>query len=796
MKNETTTGQKSTLGTDDESSQAGLIKEGGEPFFQHFMETMNEGAVALSTEGRILYCNPKFAEILGLSTQQVLNASLDSFISGKDKSLFTEFLTKSAQERSQLDLWLTGQSEKSVMVHLASTPFTTDKFTGICMVVTDLTERHSHEEALYEALHRYQVVSDSLRDALIVIESKQGRITGWNPAAERIFGYTHDEMIGQDLHEFLAAPEYRQVAHLSLQRFAETGEGEALGKMLELTAIRKGGDKFPIELSLSAMQLAGKWYGVGVARDITERKQTEKALRQNEAQLYAAFETSLDAVIITSLDGQLLLCNQAAMEIHGFKSTEEFRQALPNLKYLFELSSMDGAPLPDEQWPLTRILRGEILNDYRFRERRIGSSTQRIFSCRGMLAHDWDEQPLMAVLSMRDITQELQIDRLVRQSQRMEAVGQLTGGVAHDFNNIIQVILNYSQFAEEACPEGSQIREDLGHVITAARKATDLTRQLLAFSQRTVITIVPMDVRPVIKELIRMLEHTIPASISISSCIAHDLPQIIADGTQVHQVLLNLAINARDALPQGGRISINAFHTHVSEEMARDTFGAVPGDFVAMEVADTGMGIPDEVLHRIYEPFFTTKKPGLGTGLGLASAYGIVKQHNGFILCESIAGEGTTFRVYFPIDRGDSTTGEAPSTMTPSPRGNEWILAADDQEPIVSMVHRNLEGLGYSVLSARNGKEALEIYQREMNRIALVVLDHQMPEMDGATCFEKIRALSPNAKVILTTGFLDRDLNEHLQKLRITRVLTKPYAFGELAILIREALDVPANPLS
>ena len=789
MESEHTAGQASTSGSGKGSPGSEPSKRGEEQLYRHFLEKVNEGVVALSAEGQILYCNPKFAEILGFSTPQVLNVPFDTFVTEKDRSLFKEFLAESTRESRHLKLLLSGRPGMSVMVQLSASPFVFENNSGVSLVVTDLTDLRAHEEALKEALDRFQAASDNIRDALIVVESKQGCITGWNPAAEKIFGYTREEMIGQNLHEVLADPGYRQIAHNSMERFRETGEGEALGKTLELTAVRKGGEKFPIELSLSAMRLKGEWYGVGVVHDITERKAAEKALRQSEAQLYAAFESIMDAVIITTLDGQLLLSNQAAMEIHGFKSSEEFRQALPNLKYLYELSTMDGAPLPYEEWPMTRILRGEIINNYRFRERRIGSNVQRIFSCRGMLANDWDDKPLMAVISLRDITEELQIDRFLRQSQRMEAVGQLTGGIAHDFNNIIQVILNYSQFAEEGSPEGSQVREDLAQVILAAKRATDLTRQLLAFSQRTVITIAPMDVRPVIKELVSMLEHTIPASISISSCIAQDLPQITADGTQVQQVLLNLAINARDALPQGGRISINAFRTCVSEELAREIFGAVPGDFVAMEVADTGKGIPEEILHRIYEPFFTTKGPGKGIGLGLAYAYGIMKQHRGFILCETILGEGTTFRVYFPVDHGDSASDKAPATVAPSPRGNECILVADDQEPIVSMVHRNLEGLGYSVFSARNGKEALEIYQREMDRIALVVLDHQMPEMDGAVCFEKIRVLSPQAKVILTTGFLDRDLNEQLQRLGITMVLPKPYAFGELAIAIRAALD-------
>lgn len=762
---------------------------GTENPFRQMVETLVEGAVFLSGDGRILYSNQQFANILGYTIQDYLNTHFENLACDTNKVLFRSFLEDSLHGPRRLELTLTHKTKRSVNVLLSSSPLELEDTTGVCLTITDLTERQHNEQALREALQRYRVATRSIRDAFIIVDGESGCITWWNLAAEQIFGYSREEMLGKELHELLVPERYRSVARDGLRRFAESGEGGALGKTLELTAMRKGGIEFPIDLSLSSMQLGDKWFGVGIARDITERKKTERSLRESEVELTTAFENIVEAILIFSVDGQLLRCNRAALDIFGFDSVEEFQNAVSAWRRQYDLYTMDGIILPFDQRPLSRVLGGETLENYQYREKRLRDNTQRVISCRGQLARDSDGQPLLAVLSLRDVTQEHQNDRLLRQSQRMEAVGQLTGGIAHDFNNILQVILAYSQFAQRNCPEGSPLQTDLQQILSATNRAVDLTRQLLAFSQRTAITIAPMDVRPVMKELVKLLERTIPTSISLSYSFARNLPQIVADGTQVHQVLLNLAINARDALPQGGKITFDAYPAHVTEEMARDIFGAVSGDFVVLEVADTGEGIPEENLPLIFEPFFTTKSQGKGTGLGLASAYGIVKQHGGFIVCESTVGVGTKFRLYFPMVTTDTAGGGNAGQEEALQGGNECVLVADDQGAIVSMIRRNLEPLGYKVMCAANGREALDLFSREYERIDLVVLDYQMPEMDGAQCFERIRSVSPSTRVILTTGFLDKEVQDRLHQLGVTKILLKPYAYEELVLAIREVLD-------
>jgi PAS domain S-box-containing protein len=603
-------------------------------------------------------------------------------------------------------------------------------------------------------------------------------------------GEIRDER-GMKLSLAAVEPEWRQILEgrtpCVIHELAPLGdlEGNVAGRGWGAQAALRDGDEIPgiisvdtllSERPLSEYDLRLLLLFASEIATLSRRKWAEESL----IRLGTAIEQLHEVVLITDSRGRIQYVNPAFERTSGY-SFAEVRARPPSILKRGKQDNKFYAGL----W--RTISGGNAWTGVFISKRKDGSLVHEEATISPVFSRDG--QIVNYVEVKRDITQELQTEQRLKESQRMEAIGQLSGGIAHDFNNILQIVLVYSQFVLGELAEDSKSRTDLAQVLSAAQRGADLTRQLLAFSRQSALSTAVIDVMPIIKEIVKMVGRTIPSSIKVTFSAAQDLPMIVADATQVHQVLLNLAINARDASPNGGSIHIRAFPAQVTDEQARQTFDAVPGDFVALEVTDTGAGIPEEILPRIFEPFFSTKAPGKGTGLGLASAYGIVKQHGGFIECQSKVGEGTAFRVYIPSHRGEPPTVGEGQGAAPLPHGTERILVADDEDAIATLARRVLENLGYSVVCASNGKEAYEIYLREAEQIALVLLDYQMPEMDGAECLEKIHSAAPAAKVIVASGFLEPEVQARLLELGVGEMLEKPYKSRELAMAIRKVLD-------
>ncbi|NUN97016.1 MAG: response regulator [Candidatus Omnitrophica bacterium] len=518
---------------------------------------------------------------------------------------------------------------------------------------------------------------------------------------------------------------------------------------------------------------------LGTHVDITESKKVEEDLRR----LGAAINQSAEIVLITDLSGSIEYANPAFEHITGYTFSEIKGRKVNVLK-----SGQHSRRFYQEFWKT--ILGGQVWRGRFINRKKDGT----------LYTQDATVSPIVGagnraahfVLVGRDITHEIELESQVRQMQKMEAIGHLAGGIAHDFNNSLQVILAYTQFALRMFPPSSAGHEDLSRVVKAATRAADLTRQLLAFGRKSDLNIAPFDIEPVIKELIKFLEHTIPASIAVSSEIERDLPEVVADATQVHQVLMNLCLNARDAMPHGGRLLLKAAGLKVEAAPRVEGTEIADGDYVEIEVRDTGVGIPPEIQPRIFEPFFTTKEQGKGTGLGLASTYGIVRQHGGMIRCQSQLGEGTSFKVYLPAKPSRPQPAESTQSLEELPRGSGLLLVAEDQEPILQLTARCLEELGYTVLRASNGEEALNMFSSRADEIRLVLLDMQMPVMDGERCFKRIQAISPRARVVVASGFVDSDIRQHLNEIGVREIVQKPYRIPELARIIRRVLDSEA----
>jgi two-component system, cell cycle sensor histidine kinase and response regulator CckA len=515
----------------------------------------------------------------------------------------------------------------------------------------------------------------------------------------------------------------------------------------------------------------------GVNQDITDRKQREEALKESDKQYRTLFEDSIDGVYSVLRDGTITDANPSFCELFGYVREEMIGKDIREL-YL------DPADRPKFQ---KEIEKKGFVKDYEVKFRkRDGTEVDCLLSSSVHFEKDGNIAGYRGIL--RDLTVRKTLHRQLQQAQKMEAVGTLAGGVAHDFNNILQVVLGYSDLllSEEQLPK--RFKDDLTKINLAARNGAGLVQQLLTFSRKTEIKPLHLNLNGRIEQLQKMLSRTISKMIEMELVLTDGLWSINADPTQVDQVLMNLAVNARDAMPDGGKLIIETKNVTLGEDYCRDHLGARPGSYVLLSVSDTGQGMDKETVQHIFEPFFTTKGPGEGTGLGLATAYGIVKQHNGYIKCYSEPGSGTTFRLYFPALLSDDQPIETAPRALPQ-GGSETILLVDDEELIRDLGSRILTKAGYKVLTASNGMEALEVFQRQADEIALVVLDLIMPEMAGKQCLEGLLSLNPSVKVIIASGYSADSHTKDALAAGAKGLVNKPYDIRQVLEVVRSILD-------
>ncbi len=389
--------------------------------------------------------------------------------------------------------------------------------------------------------------------------------------------------------------------------------------------------------------------------------------------------------------------------------------------------------------------------------------------------------------AIRDVTRQESLEEQLRMSQKMEAIGSLAGGVAHDFNNLLSVILGNTAFAMEALRETDPIRSDLLEVKQAAESAAALTRQLLAFSRRQILQPVPLSLNRIAAGIEKMLRRIVGEDLDYVQVLAPDLGMVRADPGQIEQVLMNLVVNARDAMPAGGKLTIETQNVEIDEEHAARHVAVTPGAYVLLAVTDTGCGMDEQTKARVFEPFFTTKRPGKGTGLGLSTAYGIVKQSGGSIWVDSEPGKGTTFKIYLPRDLGTKAT--VPPRVVTRATGTETVLVVEDEEALRKVVRRSLTAAGFTVLTAADGVAALEIAARHTGDIQLLLSDVIMPKMSGRALALEFLKTRPAIKVLYMSGYTDNAIVHHGVLDEGTQFIGKPFTGAELARKVREVLD-------
>jgi PAS domain S-box-containing protein len=645
--------------------------------------------------------------------------------------------------------------------------------------------------------------SDILRaalDAVITIDAS-GTITYWNSAAETTFGWPASEALGRDLADLIIPPDLRGAHVRGLEHFLTTGDGPILNRRVEFPALRRDGRVFPAELAVVPVRRGRTWTFTAFVRDVSERKQTEDALRGSEERYRALIEQSGDGIwrfeleesIPTDLPADeqiarfyrrayLAECNEAAARMHGLPAARELVGSPPDT----------WLPRSDpKNVDLFRafVAKGYRLADVESREPDVGGRP-RVFlnNLLGML----DNGRLVRVWgTQRDITDQRHLEAQLRQAQKMEAVGRLAGGIAHDFNNILTAITGYTQMLLEDLAPHDPRREDLQEIRAAADRASSLTRQLLAYSRRQMLQPRVLDLNTVARAMESLLRRLIGEDVRLRVMAAEPLGAVRADPGQIEQVIVNLAVNARDAMPHGGELIIETADVELDHVYAHDHIPVIPGRYVMLAVSDTGIGMTPEVKAHIFEPFFTTKGIGKGTGLGLATVYGIVKQSEGYIWVYSEVGIGTTFKIYLP----QVSPVDVPARPEPQPEisleGRETVLLVEDEDAVRAVAKSALRRLGYTVLDAAGGRQALDLASRHSGSIHLLLTDVVMPDLSGPELARELTTAQPAVRVLFVSGYTDDAIVQHGVLDQGSAFLQKPFTPASLARKVREVLDDP-----
>jgi PAS domain S-box-containing protein len=636
-------------------------------------------------------------------------------------------------------------------------------------------ERVRAEQELRESQQRFRDLFDNSPDAIFV-EDLDGTVLDVNFAGCILHGLTRDQLIGKNALRHLVPPSKREEAHRDFQRLAS-------GKLswVEGETLTDDGRTTPVEVRAGRVEFGGKPALLLHVRDITDRRAAETALQSSEVLFRSVWENSVDGMRLTDENGVIIAVNEAYCKLVGMKPGELEGKSFTTV--YAESENRAEIFTRHQEYFIERVTERKTQHQYTLHNGHAVNLeiTDSFVEVKG--------RPLLLLSMFRDVTTQRRLEEQLRQSQKMEAIGQLAGGVAHDFNNILTVIHGHASLLLAAGLDATGARS--AHQITqAAERAAGLTRQLLTFSRRQLIQPKKLDMNKIVGNMTDMLGRLLGEDIALQLNYAQSPATVEADAGMMEQVLLNLAVNARDAMPRGGQLAVRISIVEINEDHVTRHLEARTGRFICVSKSDTGCGIPPENLPRIFEPFFTTKQIGKGTGLGLATVYGIVKQHQGWIEVESVVGKGTTFRIYIPYVGADQPEAEKPATQIQVRGGTETILLVEDEHPVRELVAGILQKYGYHILQAATGAEAVEVWRRNHGKVALLLTDLIMPGgMNGRELAETLWAEQPELKVLFTSGYSADIVGRDFKLESDTNFLQKPYHPQALALNVRRCLD-------
>ncbi len=761
MAHQTTTGKQQSTGQNETHNSTGFDNEQ----IRRILESITDGFFALDNEWRFTYVNRQTEALLQKDRQDLLGQSIWDKIPQAAGSTFYEQCHKAVSEQTDIKFEsFYPQLESWFEVYACPSP------DGLSVYFNDITERKLSEEALRESEANYRTIFDAVDDAIFVHDIETSAIVDVNQKMCEMYGWTPEEARNLKPGSWGATwvPFKEEIV---LQRIRKAAEGEP--QLFEWQTEDKTGRRFWVEVSLKRACIGGKDRVLAVVRDISLRKQEEEQLREQAALL----DHATDAIIVQDLDGVVLYWNMGAERMYGWLASEAKGKNVRDLYYKENLSQYRAAKsalLENGQWF------GEIRQHTKYGKEIIAEG-------HWTLVPEEDRKPKSMFAINTDITERKKLEAQFLRAQRMESIGTLASGIAHNLGNLLSpILLSIQMLKRKFTDEESQ--HMLAILKINAERAGEMIRQVLEFARGIEGERIELQSTHLIKEVAKILKSTFPKTIDIKVSIAEDLSPVVGDATQLHQVLMNLSVNARDAMPSGGSLTIEAENAYLDENYARMHFEAKQGRYVLIRVTDTGVGMPPDVIEKIYEPFFTTKEEGKGTGLGLPSIRGIVKGHGGFIDVHSEVGKGTEFRIYIPAaTSGQVSQPEEIAAALPAGRG-ELILVVDDEAPILEVARKTLEGNGYKVLTARDGIEALALYAEHKKEIEAVLMDMMMPYLDGAATIRALRKLNPGIKIIASSGLSANDKGVEAANEGVKIFLMKPYTAERLLKALAETL--------
>jgi len=627
-----------------------------------------------------------------------------------------------------------------------------------------LEEVATAEAGQHESESRYRQIFERTTSVSLLVDVASLALVDVNAAAVVFYGWSREELIGKPLVDINLVPE------ASLREMVMAAETERQNFFVFRHRLRSGAIR-DVEVHSSPIVLNGRPVLFSIVHDITDRVRAERQLVESEANYRRALEQASDAIVVTDRQGIILEVNARAEELLDHPRAEVVGQSFQRFE-----------PREDrERQPLRMrdLIEGPAKLVERRIERRDGTPVTVEISAR-----DLGDGRYQAII--RDISERHQLEEQLRQAQKMEAVGQLTGGIAHDLNNLLTVVLaNSEMMAAGLPPERQDLHSDLGELQAAARRGAQMIRKLLSFSRHAPLTYQVLDLGRVVAELTGTLRRLLPAHIQVEFSRAAMPVKVLADAGAIEQILLNLATNARDAMPDGGRLDVETRRVDV----ARSASGAPPGSYACLTVRDNGQGMEERVRARAFEPFFTTKGPGEGSGLGMAMIYGLTQQHGGFIELDSELGKGSTVRIYFPLAREDQPLAELAIAPAGLRGGRETVLLVEDEEGLRRVAQRALERVGYRVLTAPDGLEALEVYRSHIDEVDLIITDVVMPKLGGIALYRTLRQEGATVQFLFTSGYAAHEITRGDVPERDLALLQKPWTLADLTHRVREVLD-------
>jgi len=630
---------------------------------------------------------------------------------------------------------------------------------------------------------RLTTVVETAVDGVILIDA-QGIVMMFNAACEKLFGYRKDEVVGQNV-KMLMPPPYQGEHDGYLDNYRKTGKAKIIGVDREVTGRRKDGTTFPMNLSVGEAKEEGAPVYVGIIHDLTEKKRAEQAVREGTARLRAVVDTAVDGVILINAKGLVLMFNPACEKLFGFKAGEVIGE---NVKML----------MPD---PYHQEHDRYIANYQRTGEAKIIGIGREVVGRRKdgstfpmdlSVGEAKQEGESIFVGIIHDLTDRKRIQQQLAQAQKMEAVGQLSGGIAHDFNNLLTIIIGNAETLAvklDARPDMKRLAEA---IVGAGERGAELTQRLLAFSRRQMLQPVEIDCNRMVETMREILRRTLTEDIDIRVTLEKDLWSAFADPAQLENAILNLSLNARDAMPNGGCLTLSTANVPLENDYQQLHPEVPPGQYVMVAISDDGVGMPPEVREHAFEPFFTTKEVGKGTGLGLSMVYGFAKQSNGHVTIYSEPGLGTTVRIYLPagsVTLVKPQSAEAPMAAPSEARNANTILVVEDDPFVRNFAVSTIQNFGYRVIAAVDAQEALtRLNQSEP--IDILFTDIVMPgSINGLQLADQAKKLRPGIKILLTSGYALETLASRGRLPQGVTILHKPYRKAELAKRLSEVLQ-------